>query len=1318
MYIITFIILVVYFPFLLFFFDNDYRVVEILKVFANYRILLQKMESSYTIEINNHSVYTFNFSIEYEEEPSLYGILNDAVNNDNVGVTLRVALDIMFRDWVCGVLIAASKSLGVMNYDNKYYFTDSHSCGPKGDSACNGRACVIECDTLDELVRICKRATGSGNSQFTLNYVDIHFKDDINSHRVLNEGDRRESENVASQEVNLTSHVKGMCIQTSVMAPIDCIQPAVEEELEISRNVNEIVRKTKDNIVNEAHECKAEEYAWFYLFPYGVNGFNEKLRSVKITPLDYFQYRILGSDTRFQRTDYLFYALSMFEYYRVKSTIAACGKKVQGQNGIVEDVHLYIKNLRGSGAYWRTALSELIAQIRCLGPPTYFVTFSCNDVNWLDMRKALLIADGRPDEDPRNLDMIATQRLIEDYPVIVSRHFMVRVNALMKLIRNDDDIFGGRLTDFWWRVEFQNRGSPHLHMVVWIDSHLSFDTEEGILQLEKVCTCELPTDDLELYDLVKKCQIHRHSHTCTKNYTATNCRFSFPRQVCTETCIVAHSSDDFIRSGGRICLLKRSIDEQWINNYNRKLLRVWKGNMDIQPCGSNEGIAFYVAKYISKSEPTELNISVAKAIQQIQREESNVSRKLFKICMRIMRERQVSACECAFRLCHLNLRNSSRKCVFLNSRKPEQRYKVLKFDEEGRATGYWGNIFDRYEKRPNYHADFDFDNMSLVQFAMLFDPYYAKEDENSEDCVDHYDAKHTRRCLIALNDNSKIAVRNVAAVVRVPYFVATIDSENYYYSLLLQYVPYRRESELLEGFDSSRAAFVGREANLREKSLHMELFRDRERQLENAFNQVHAFEILEKDIFQTEEEEDEEVMEQYMNDNEFETLKKGMNSCQNDVFVYITRGILDEINGLYNPLRLFITGNAGSGKTFLFNLLKNQVNRCYGKLVVKVCALTGVAARLVGGSTLHTTLKLPVQKDGKIVEMAILTGNYLRIMRDQWKDIEFLFIDEISMVPYEMLCMVDSRLKQLKKSDEIFGGINILLFGDLMQLPPIRGNQVFDQPARLAPATHLWRVFRLIELNENMRQQGNKTFVDILNSLRIGELSAMHFGTLLRKVSTEARGEFSIDKALRIYPTNQQVLDHNDSVLKYFRSKGTQMFRIIAQDQLLDTTRRTENISMDNIIPSDINKTGGLPKELEIFVGAKIMLRSNIDVRNGLVNGAIGCITEIIWPNFRKGQMYETDIPSVCIDFGNDGVHTIQPKSIQFPAKFSYGNAERRMLPVVLSWASTVHKMQGSTVDYAVIYLGSKLFAAGQAYVALSRVKSLDGLQIEYLDCC
>lgn len=90
---------------------------------------------------------------------------------------------------------------------------------------------------------------------------------------------------------------------------------------------------------------------------------------------------------------------------------------------------------------------------------------------------------------------------------------------------------------------------------------------------------------------------------------------------------------------------------------------------------------------------------------------------------------------------------------------------------------------------------------------------------------------------------------------------------------------------------------------------------------------------------------------------------------------------------------------------------------------------------------------------------------------------------------------------------------------------------------------------------------------------------------------------------------------------------------------------------------------------------------------------------------------------SVCIDFASNGVHLIKLISIQFLAKYSYGTAERRMLPIILSWASTVHKMQGSTVDHAIIYLGSRLFAAGQAYVALSRCRSLDGIQIEELDC-
>lgn len=271
----------------------------------------------------------------------------------------------------------------------------------------------------------------------------------------------------------------------------------------------------------------------------------------------------------------------------------------------------------------------------------------------------------------------------------------------MKFLKFNNNVLGGKLQDYWWRIEFQNRGSPHLHMVVWIEGHPSLDTIEGIQKVDEVCSCRMPIEDTTLYQLVKKCQLHRHTHTCRKNdTTSTTCRFNFPRQVCNETHLVAPTSEEFLRNGGRICLMRRQITDRWVNNYNATLLGLWQGNMDIQPCGTNESIAYYIAKYISKSEPTDLDSGIRNAIQQIRQEETNLARKLFKICMRIMRERQISACECVFRLCHLSLRDSSRKTVFLNTRKAEQRYKVLKFDETGQATGYCANIFDRYEKRP------------------------------------------------------------------------------------------------------------------------------------------------------------------------------------------------------------------------------------------------------------------------------------------------------------------------------------------------------------------------------------------------------------------------------------------------------------------------------------------------------------------------------------------------------------------------------------------------------------------------------------------
>lgn len=211
------------------------------------------------------------FSIKYSDEPHLYGNLKDSVNQDNFGQKLSEALVELFQNHLTGILISAGKSYGVMHFNDKYYFTDSHSCGPKGATAGqNGKACAIECNTLQEFTQICKRVTGSRNIQYTINDIDVHPNNIIeNCH--IEEQEQIQRQPPDSSEV-IPTQSASIILQTSVMLPKDCVQPDVEDELEVNGNVNKIIRKTRDNIDNVNHEIKAEELSWFYLFPYSING--------------------------------------------------------------------------------------------------------------------------------------------------------------------------------------------------------------------------------------------------------------------------------------------------------------------------------------------------------------------------------------------------------------------------------------------------------------------------------------------------------------------------------------------------------------------------------------------------------------------------------------------------------------------------------------------------------------------------------------------------------------------------------------------------------------------------------------------------------------------------------------------------------------------------------------------------------------------------------------------------------------------------------------------------------------------------------------
>lgn len=196
---------------------------------------------------NKCDMFGKSFCLNYDLECALLGSLNDRDNQSNVGLTLKQALKELFNNHNTGVLIAEGKSLGVMLYDGKYYFTASHSCGPKGAQAKTaGKPCVIQCVNIDEFVRINKRATGSRSNQFTLNYIDAYPSNlsvQVNAAQIeplsiqimeaeetvrCNSEPQLFPENRTSPDLPLITS-QNIPLQTSVMAPIDVVQPNVAE---------------------------------------------------------------------------------------------------------------------------------------------------------------------------------------------------------------------------------------------------------------------------------------------------------------------------------------------------------------------------------------------------------------------------------------------------------------------------------------------------------------------------------------------------------------------------------------------------------------------------------------------------------------------------------------------------------------------------------------------------------------------------------------------------------------------------------------------------------------------------------------------------------------------------------------------------------------------------------------------------------------------------------------------------------------------------------------------------------------------------------
>jgi len=370
---------------------------------------------------------------------------------------------------------------------------------------------------------------------------------------------------------------------------------------------------------------------------------------------------------------------------------------------------------------------------------------------------------------------------------------------------------------------------------------------------------------------------------------------------------------------------------------------------------------------------------------------------------------------------------------------------------------------------------------------------------------------------------------------------------------------------------------------------------------------------------------------------------------------------------------IYLTGPAGSGKTYLLNKYIDYLKA--KNIAVGVTASTGIAATHMNGMTIHSWSGLGIRDSINKREMREILKK--RHLSNRFKLTKVLIIDEVSMLHSFQLDLIDKICREFKKVDLPFGGIQVVMCGDFFQLPPVSGARVQTE---FVSQSNIWQSMNLkiCYLDEQHRQE-DKELIKILNSIRTNSCD----DNTLNKLQTVNRGDKTlIQTATKLYTHNIDVDSINERELKNISGK---------------TFVYTMRHRGKEILALALKKGCLAPEKLYIKKGAKVMFVKN-NFEAGYVNGTLGRV----------------------INFSEDGfpiVETLSGKKI-VAAPMSWiieeeGSikAEIVQVPLRLAWAITVHKSQGMSLDSAEIDL-SKSFVPGMGYVALSRVRTLSGIKL------
>ena len=380
---------------------------------------------------------------------------------------------------------------------------------------------------------------------------------------------------------------------------------------------------------------------------------------------------------------------------------------------------------------------------------------------------------------------------------------------------------------------------------------------------------------------------------------------------------------------------------------------------------------------------------------------------------------------------------------------------------------------------------------------------------------------------------------------------------------------------------------------------------------------------------------------------------------------------------------VYLTGAAGTGKTTLIERVKDE---CLLKKMV--VAPTGVAALNIGGSTINSAFRIGLDTFPVIQESK--DPRFKKLL----KNLELLIIDEISMVRAPMLDAISETLQIHRNSSKPFGGIHVLACGDLFQLPPVvkenEESAIFERYGSVYffSADNFQAIEKplFFELVSSFRQQDDKEFYNLLNNVRLGKNLESSINMINK---TCHNPEFDTDSSLIITSRKYRAEQINDEMLSRIDGPTTAV------------KSKEQGELNENDLPA--------PRELRVKEDAKVMFIKN-DPDGRWVNGTIGVVIDCSDKNkkvikvkvgkevFKVKREEWNKVRYVYDEYNDEMEEEVVSSFKQFPIK--------------LGWAVTIHKAQGLTLDSCYVDLGEGAFATGQAYVALSRCKTLDSLNL------